>query len=270
MIDRLQKILSRYGVASRRSAEQLILSGRVCLNGQVVTELGIKADPDCDRIAVDGKIINHKPTLTYLLLHKPIGFICSRHDPQGRQTISQLLPSHYQHLYSVGRLDYDSSGALLLTNDGDFAHQLMHPRHHVPKTYEVIVQGCPSDRLLQQWRQGVLLENKMTLPAQVEVIQTLPQIGLRNSRDFRNRNQQQQQQQTQLQIILQEGRNRQIRKVAASLGFPVIALHRVAIANIQLANLAPQSHRHLTIQELDQLQALPTFLEYGESKQRTE
>jgi len=234
MIDRLQKILARHGVASRRGAEQLILSGRVRLNGHVVTTLGTKADPDCDYIAVDGKAINIKPELRYLLLHKPVGFICSRYDPQKRPTITELLPSHYQHLYSVGRLDYDSSGALLLTNDGNFANQLMHPRHHVSKTYEVTVQGYPSDRKLQQWRQGLLLEDQMTLPAVVEVLKA------RNN-------------QTQLRIILQEGRNRQIRKVAAQLGFPVVALHRVAIANIQLANLPPKSYRPLTVQELQQL-----------------
>jgi 16S rRNA pseudouridine516 synthase len=238
-VERLQKILASYGLASRRGAEELIRSGRVKLNGQTITELGTKANPDCDRITLDGKpvnykpnqILNYKPTLDYLLLHKPVGFICSRHDPQGRKTIQTLLPSQYHHLYSVGRLDYNSSGALLLTNDGDFANRLMHPSYHIAKVYEVIVQGYPSDHTLQQWRNGIDLDDKLTLPAQVLI--------LAHQEYF-----------TKLQITLNEGRNRQIRRVAEILGHPVLELHRVAIAKIHLANLAPQAYRHLSPEEI--------------------
>jgi 16S rRNA pseudouridine516 synthase len=241
-LERLQKILASYGFASRRGAEELIRSGRVQVNGQIITELGTKADPNSDRITLDNKPVNYKPNqdlnqkpnLEYLLLHKPTGYICSRHDPQGRKTIQALLPSQYHHLYSVGRLDYNSSGALLLTNDGDFANHLMHPRHHVPKIYEVIVQGHPSDRTLEQWRNGIDLDGKVTLSAQVLILEI-------------------QNYSTKLQITLSEGRNRQIRRVAEILGHPVIKLHREAIATIHLENLAPQAYRHLSPEEIQGL-----------------
>lgn len=245
-MERLQKILASYGFASRRGAEALIRSGRVQVNGLVITELGTKADPDGDRITLDGKPVNfklhqelnYKPTLEYLLLHKPTEFICSRHDPQGRKTIQSLLPTYYHHLYSVGRLDYNSSGALLLTNDGDFANWLMHPRHHIAKVYEVIVEGHPSDRTLQQWRNGIDLDGKITLPAQVLILE-IQNYCLKF--------------QTKLQITLNEGRNRQIRRVAEILGHPVVALHREAIATIHLGNLAPQAYRHLSPEEIQSL-----------------
>jgi len=259
-VERLQKILASYGVASRRKAEDLILAGRVTVNNQPIT-LGSKADPDRDRICVDGKPINFKfnfksgdfsvdsgligfdsnhqpnfkPQLEYLLLHKPKGFICSRHDPQGRRTIQELLPPQYHHLYSIGRLDYDSSGALLMTNDGDFANRLMHPSHHVNKVYEVLVRGYPSDRTLQQWRSGIDLDGKLTLPAQVV---------LTDSSDKDS---------SKLQITIKEGRNRQIRRIAKILGHPVIELHRVAIATINLDNLALKAYRHLNLAELESI-----------------
>jgi pseudouridine synthase len=235
MTERLQKIIASYGISSRRGAEELILAGRVRVNDQLVTILGVKADPDCDRISVDHRLINleskPKPKLDYILLYKPKGCICSRRDPQGRKTIQELLPTQYQHLYSVGRLDYDSSGALLLTNDGDFANYLMHPSHHVAKFYEVIVQGCPSDRILEKWRTGIDLDGKLTLPAQVMVLST-------------------QKSSTKLQIVLHEGRNRQIRRVAEILGHPLLELHRAAIATINLGNLLPKGLRQLSSEEL--------------------
>jgi pseudouridine synthase len=235
MADRLQKILSRHGVASRRGAEQLILAGRVKLNGVVVTELGTKADPECDRIEVDSKLIlKESPQTQWVLLHKPVGFICTRHDPQGRKTVFDLLPPDCDRLYYVGRLDYNSSGALLLTNDGDVANQLSHPSHHIPKTYEVWVKGHPNQTDLQAWRQGVWLDDKLTLPAEVTILTTKSQ-------------------QTQLKIVLREGRNRQIRRVAEQLGYPVIGLHRSAIASIVLGSLNSGKHRPLSPQEIEQL-----------------
>lgn len=262
VLERLQKILASYGIASRRKAEDLILTGRVTVNNQLIT-LGTKADPDRDRICVDGIPVNFvanfngdvdsvmdsesiqsnfKPQLEYLLLHKPTGYICSRHDPQGRKTIQELLPARYQHLYSVGRLDYDSSGALLMTNDGDFANRLMHPSQHVRKVYEVLVRGYPSDRTLQQWRTGVDLDGKLTLPAEV-VLADLMNADSINA-DSINKCA------SKLQITIKEGRNRQIRRVAKILGHPVIALHRVAIATVNLDNLAPKAYRHLNSSEL--------------------
>jgi pseudouridine synthase len=235
MAERLQKVIARFGIASRREAEKLILASRVRLNGEIVTELGIKADPQCDRIEVNGKLISQDqpPEKVYILLHKPVAVICTRCDPQGRKTVLDLLPQHYHHLYPVGRLDYNSSGALLLTNDGDFANYLTHPRHHISKIYEVWVRGQPDRDTLQNWRNGVELDGTPTLPCQVNVIDRL---GDR----------------TQLQIVLREGRNRQIRRIAEQLNCPVISLHRVAIADIQIHNLASSKYRHLSTQEIRQ------------------
>ncbi len=253
MLDRLQKILSRHGIASRREAEQIILAGRLAVNGQKITELGTKADPESDRIEVDGKLLQiNAPEFVYLLLHKPTGVVSTCDDPQGRKTILDLLPSQYQHLYPVGRLDYNSSGALLLTNDGDFANRLMHPRHHIPKTYEVWVKGIPSQRTIQQWREGIVLDGKQTLPASVNILQVIdPSIPKVISSIQKPQNQNLHKvPRSQLQIILSEGRNRQIRRVAEQLGHPVLALHRVAIGSILLFPLKSGTYRLLKANEI--------------------
>ncbi len=240
MPDRLQKILSRHGIASRREAEQMILAGRVAVNGNKVTELGTKADPESDRIEVDGKLLQtNAPKFVYLLLNKPIGVMSTCDDPQGRKTVLDILPSQYRHVYPVGRLDYNSSGALILTNNGDFANYLMHPRHHVPKTYEVWVKDIPSDRIIKQWQDGVILDGKRTLPASVNIRQ-IERCKYQTPR-------------TQLQIVLSEGRNRQIRRVAEQLGHPVLSLHRVAIATISLETLKVGAYRLLIDQEIETL-----------------
>jgi pseudouridine synthase len=238
MAERLQKILSQYGIASRRQAEQMILDGQVRLNGAVVDELGTKADPNSDRIEVNGKLLqgDRQPEQIYLLLNKPRSFICTRHDPKGRRTVMDLLPKNFHYLYPVGRLDYDSSGLLLLTNDGDLANQLLHPRHHVTKTYMVWVRGNPSKETLNKWRQGVMLDGKPTLPAQVKIVAS--EAG-----------------KTKLKLELKEGRNRQIRRVAEKLGLEVLELRRVAIANLTLKDLAPGHYRLLNQQEVQQLRA---------------
>jgi 23S rRNA pseudouridine2605 synthase len=220
MDERVQKILSQWGVASRRQAEQMILAGRVQLNGAAV-QLGQKADPDRDQIEVDGVAIRStdRPQLVYLLLNKPAGIVSTCTDPWQRKTVLDLLPPELREgagIHPVGRLDAASTGALLLTNDGDLTFYLTHPRHHIPKTYYVWVEGYPSEPVLQQWRQGVLLAGQKTLPAQVTVVEHHP--------DHK----------TLLRILLKEGRNRQIRRVAEQLGHPVIQLHRTAIGPIQL------------------------------------
>ncbi|MFZ4730677.1 MAG: pseudouridine synthase [Pseudanabaena sp.] len=240
MPDRLQKILSRHGIASRRGSEQIILAGRVCVNGKPITELGAKADPESDRIEVDGKLLQtNAPKFVYLLLNKPIGVMSTCDDPQGRKTVLDILPSQYRHVYPVGRLDYNSSGALILTNNGDFANYLMHPRHHVPKTYEVWVRDIPSDRIIKQWQDGVILDGKRTIPASVNIRQ-IERCKYQTPR-------------TQLQIVLSEGRNRQIRRVAEQLGHPVLSLHRVAISTISLENLKAGAYRLLIDQEIETL-----------------
>ncbi|MBD2176961.1 rRNA pseudouridine synthase [Pseudanabaena sp. FACHB-1998] len=243
MLERLQKILSRHGIASRRESEQIILAGKVWVNGKQVTELGTKAEAASDRIEVNGKLLKiDAPAFTYLLMNKPTGVVCTCDDPQGRKTVLNLLPEEYQHLYPVGRLDYNSSGALILTNDGDFANYLMHPRHHVDKTYEVWVKDIPSQSTLEQWQQGVMLEGRMTLPAIVH-LQKIAQSP--NPKSLTST--------TQLQVILREGRNRQIRRVAEQLGHPVLALHRVAIASISVTSLKMGMYRLLKNTEIKDL-----------------
>lgn len=216
---RLQKILSQWGVASRRQAEDMIRQSRVQING-VDAQIGQKVDPQRDTITVDGKPITtiERPALIYLLLNKPVGVVSTCDDPQGRLTVLDLLPERLragQGIHPVGRLDVDSTGALILTNDGELTYWLTHPRHSIPKTYRVLVQGHPSETVLKTWQQGVILDGRKTRPAKVRVLKRLSE-------------------QTSLEIILKEGRNRQIRRVAEQLGYPVIKLHRTAIGSIKL------------------------------------
>jgi 23S rRNA pseudouridine2605 synthase len=242
MTVRLQKILSQWGIASRRRAEQLILAGRVRVNGEVA-KLGQTAEPATDRIEVDGKLIagQNRPEPIYLLLNKPVGVVSTCFDPQGRPTVLELLPPQLREsegIHPVGRLDIDSSGALLLTNDGDLTFRLTHPRHSIGKTYAVWVQGRPTAATLTAWRNGIDLDGRATLPARVTVVTRQPDRTL-------------------LEIVLVEGRNRQIRRVAAQLAHPVIHLHRTRIGNICIDGsrpLAIGSYRHLQITEIHTLQ----------------
>jgi 23S rRNA pseudouridine2605 synthase len=248
---RLQKILSQWGIASRRRAEQLILAGRVRVNGKVAT-LGQTAEPTTDQIEVDGKIITvqNKPEPVYLLLNKPVGIVSTCFDPQGRSTVLELLPAQlreYEGIHPVGRLDIDSSGALLLTNDGELTFGLTHPSHSISKTYLVWVRGNTSDVVLDAWRDGIDLDGQYTLPTLVTVI-----------KQSNNR--------TLLKIVLREGRNRQIRRVASQLGHPVLDLHRTSIGDISIDGnfsgdrlcqnaLKVGCHRHLRLVELQSLQS---------------
>ncbi|MDZ8184645.1 MAG: pseudouridine synthase [Nostoc sp. ChiSLP02] len=216
---RLQKVLAQWGIASRREAEEMIRRSRVRING-VLAHLGQKVDPEKDAIAIDGKLVSrkHRPALIYLLLHKPAGVVSTCYDPQGRPTVLDLLPKQLREgsgIHPVGRLDADSTGALILTNDGDLTFGLTHPRHSISKTYHVLVKGHPPEALLRMWRQGVILDGRKTRPAKVKLIEHRTEGSL-------------------LEIVLQEGRNRQIRRIAEQLGYPVIQLHRIAIGSIQL------------------------------------
>jgi pseudouridine synthase len=241
MADRLQKILSQWGIASRRQAEQAILQGRVKVNG-VVAKLGQTADPSADLIEVDDKLIvlENRPASVYLLVNKPLGVICTCNDPQGRNTVLDLLPPllrNNEGVHPVGRLDIDSTGALLLTNDGELTNYLTHPRHSMSKTYAVWVEGIPTTADLDRWRRGIDLDGQMTLPAQVTVRQRKSDRTL-------------------LKIVLYEGRNRQIRRVAAQLGYPVLHLHRTQIGEIGLEGNNPLQigeHRHLSSAEVQSL-----------------
>ncbi|MCF2972632.1 rRNA pseudouridine synthase [Synechococcus sp. Nb3U1] len=243
---RLQKLLAQQGLASRRQVEAWMVAGRIRVNGEVVTELGCKADPDRDRIEVDGQVISFSrdPVRHVLLLHKPVGVLSTCADPLGRKTVLDLLPEpwHSQiRLYPVGRLDADSSGALLLSDDGNLTLKLTHPRYHLPKTYRVQVQGQPSQTTLQYWRDGVDLEGYTTLPAEVER-SSAPSFYRRSTPEG-----------SWLKVVLFEGRNRQIRRVAERLGHPVLTLHREAIGSLRLGNLKPGQFRQL---EPHQVQAL--------------
>jgi 23S rRNA pseudouridine2605 synthase len=166
-MDRLQKLLSMAGIASRRAAEQLILDGRVEVNGAVVTTLGSKADPASDEIRVDGRRIRFDVRPRYILLHKPKGYVTTRSDPEGRRTVMDLLRGVHEYVYPVGRLDYDSEGLLLMTSDGDLAARLMHPRHGVERVYEAVVAGAPAEAALDKLRRGIFLDGERTQPADV-------------------------------------------------------------------------------------------------------
>ncbi|MGI0483434.1 pseudouridine synthase [Geminocystis sp. CENA526] len=241
MSERVQKILREWGVASRREAETMISQGRVKVNG-VSIQLGDKADPSQDSIEIDGKIFNKnfRPSLVYLLLHKPKDYICTCDDPQGRKTVMDLLPPELAQgkgLHPVGRLDRNSTGALLLTNDGELTLNLTHPRYHLEKIYVVTVKGNIPNKIIQQWSEGFMWEGKQTLPAEITVIQ-------------RHNNQ------TKMEIVLREGRNRQIRKIAEFFGYPVISLHRKAIGFLKIGSLSSGKYRHLTKEEITMLKEL--------------
>ncbi|KYF63675.1 pseudouridine synthase [Sorangium cellulosum] len=230
MEERLQKIIARAGVASRRASEELILAGRVRVNGHVVTELGLKADRQKDRIEVDGKrLVSEVPV--YVALHKPRNVVSTLRDPEGRPTVADYVRGTGARLYPVGRLDFATSGILLMTNDGDFANALLHPRGGVPKTYVLKVQGVMSDDDLTPWREGIRLEDGVTLPAEARL--------LRREGD-----------KTWLEVTLREGRNQQIRRMGEATGWPVMRLARTTFAGVTSEGLRPGEWRALTVDEL--------------------
>ena len=229
-LNRLQKIISDSGLSSRRKADLLIKQGRVTLNGRQAI-VGEKADPFSDHILVDGKDLPKKLSHKVFLLNKPYGFISSCQDNHGRKTILSLIPSHLRlGLHPVGRLDYESRGAILLTNNGDLTLKLTHPRYSHTKTYLVWVKGQPSLSILGNWRRGIFLDGKITMPARIEIL------------DKGN-------QKTLLKVILKEGRNRQIRRTANLLGHPVLDLQRISISNININGLVEGDWRELQANE---------------------
>ncbi|MCL2840409.1 MAG: rRNA pseudouridine synthase [Defluviitaleaceae bacterium] len=233
---RLQKLLANAGVASRRKAEALITAGRVTVNGIIRTELGTKASPN-DEIAVDGKGIGGKPKQNlYVMLHKPEGVVTTVTDPFDRPTVmeflTEILEEKHTRLFPVGRLDYDTSGLLLLTNDGDWTNILTHPRHKVSKTYIAIVQGTPSPQALDTFRNGVEIDGKPTAHCAIEIISQGSQSKVR--------------------ITIKEGRNRQVRKMCEAINHPVITLKRVAVGRLQLGDLPRGKWRYLTKGEVEQ------------------
>lgn len=232
---RLQKILSQAGIASRRAAEALIAEGRVTVNGATVREMGTKADPAADDVRVDGRRIKGPERHRYILLNKPSGYVTTRSDPQRRPTVLDLLRGVREYVYPVGRLDYDTEGLLLLTNDGDLAARLTHPRHGVERTYEARVAGVPDERDLERLRTGIPLEGRRTLPAAVDLV-------------TRGRSAE-----SVLRITIREGRNRQVRRMCEAVGHPLRALRRTRIGPLVDRRLQPGQWRELTEQEIGAL-----------------
>jgi 23S rRNA pseudouridine2605 synthase len=238
--ERLQKILSAAGIASRRASETLILEGRVSVNGHTVTELGTRADPNADDVRVDGRRIKAPARLRYILLNKPAGYITSRSDPQQRPTVLDLVQDGgvREYVYPVGRLDYDSEGLLLLTSDGDLASRLTHPRHEVEREYDVQVRGVPDDHDVDRLRRGIVIDGRRTATAQVKVRKTFEKSGG---------------EQAVLTIVLHEGRNRQVRKMCDAIGHPVVRLRRTRIGPITDTRLKVGEFRDLTGKEVASL-----------------
>ncbi len=229
-LNRLQKIIAESGLLSRRKADLLIRQGRVTLNGKQAV-LGEKADPRSDLILVDGIDLPKKRTHKVFLLNKPYGVISSCQDTHGRKTILSLIPSHLRPgMHPVGRLDFDSRGAILLTNNGELTLRLTHPKYSHTKTYLVWLSGRPSKLKLDHWRKGILLDGRITMPARIEVLEKVDKNTL-------------------LKVILKEGRNRQIRRIATLIGHPVQDLQRISISNINLNGLEEGKWRELKQKE---------------------
>ncbi len=234
MQERLQKIISRAGVASRRKAEELITQGLVSVNGKTVTELGAKADPAKDSVKVRGKRINQAPPKPiYLMLNKPKGYVTTMEDPEGRRTVTDLLGRYRKSVYPIGRLDYSSEGLLFLTNDGDLTNRLTAARYGVPKTYQVKVNGSLNVEQLDRFRSGIKLDGRMTAPAKIRLIRAAANPWY--------------------EVVLHEGRNRQIRRMFQRLGPLVEKIRRVKVGPVSLRGVEIGTVRPLTDYELERL-----------------
>jgi 23S rRNA pseudouridine2605 synthase len=234
---RLQKLIAGTGIASRRKAEEMIAAGRVMVNGAVVTELGTKVDPGRDHVKVDGKHLSAAQPYVYLMLNKPKHVMSTLDDPGGRTTVKDYLHGVSVRVFPVGRLDFDSEGLMLLTNNGDLAQALLHPRYHVPKTYLIKVKGVLTDEEIRQLEHGVRLEDGMTSPAQVKKVRKVEANSW-------------------LEITIREGRKHQVKRMLEAVGHPVIKLVRVRMGPLSLGNLEPGEFRFLTDREANALREL--------------
>lgn len=233
---RLQKFLARAGVASRRGSEDLMTAGRVSVNGQIVTELGSKVDPKVDVVCVDGREVHLEDGSVYLMLHKPKGYLTTMDDPQGRPCVAQLVPTkRYPGLYPVGRLDKDTTGLLLFTTDGDMGQHLLHPKHHVDKTYQAHVDGVPDEVDLARLRGGIMLDDGLTAQAQVRLVAERPD----GSSD--------------IELVIHEGRKRQVKRMCSAVHHPVLDLHRDSFGPLVLTDVDEGSWRLLTEDEIASL-----------------
>jgi pseudouridine synthase len=240
---RLQKLLSQAGIASRRASEQLIADGRVMVDGKTVTEMGIKVDPTRSDIKVDGRRVKSAERHRYILLYKPAGVVTTRSDPQRRRTVIDLLGGVREYVYPVGRLDYDTEGLLLLTNDGDLAAMLTHPRHGVERTYEARVAGVPAEEGLERLRTGIPLDGHRTLPAEAVLLNRRARAKPGRPEGL-------------VKITIREGRNRQVRRMLEAIGHPVRDLTRTRIGPITDRYLKPGYWRELTEAEVRTLKNL--------------
>jgi pseudouridine synthase len=227
---RLQKFLAQTGAGSRRAAEELIRQGRVEVNGKRA-EIGCSVDPKEDSIRLDGKPVTLKTQRIIVALNKPGGYVTTASDPQGRRTVLDLLPDFGVRIFPVGRLDYDAEGLLLLTNDGELANRLLHPRYGISKVYDVKIEGHPDKKALEHLRAGVRIEKGLTAPAEVEIIRELPNAAW-------------------LRIGLHQGWNRQIKRMGMAVGHPVLKIRRIAYGPVLLGRLATGRHRLLRPDEI--------------------
>jgi len=230
---RLQKFIADCGVASRRKAEELIKQGRVKVNGLVVTEMGIKVG-DNDSVEVDGRKIKPENKKVYIMLNKPAGYVTTAKDQFGRPTVLELLKGVSERVYPVGRLDYETTGLLILTNDGDFTYKMTHPKHEIDKTYIATVEGIPTVEEIGRFEKGLKIEDYVTAPAKMKIISKKERTCV-------------------VEITIHEGRNRQVRKMCDAIGHPVLALKRVSVGKLSLGNLAEGDWRKLSQKEVKSL-----------------
>lgn len=230
---RLQKYLAQCGVASRRAAEQMIREGRIRVNGEPVTEMGVKVRKG-DRVTADGTAVKPEKRKYYILLNKPAGILSSVKDDRGRECVVDLVAGIDARLYPVGRLDYDTTGLLLLTNDGDFMQKVTHPSFEVWKTYQAVVKGVPNETDIRKFTEGLLLDDGKTLPALLDV------VGYKGNNAI-------------VEVSLREGRNRQVRRMLEKIGHPVNSLKRIRFGSLELGDLKPGKWRHATQEELERL-----------------
>ncbi len=240
MPERLQKIIAHAGFASRREAEEMIRAGRVTVNGRVVTELGTKAEAGRDHVKVDGKLITRAEPHRYILLYKPKEVMTTVEDPEGRTTVIDLIRGIPERIYPVGRLDYHSEGLVLLTNDGELAYKVSHPKHGSVKTYHVKVRGVPDDRVVDKLQRGITIEGKRTLPCEISRVKTTGRNSDEGNSWF--------------EVKLREGRTQQIRKMFQAMGHPVAKLKRIGIGPISDPKLTPGVWRELTKNEVRMLE----------------
>ncbi len=231
---RLQKYLARCGIASRRKSEEIIAGGRVTVDGQIITEQGVTVDPARQEIRLDGKRVFEREEKLYLLLNKPKGYVTTLSDPQKRPIVTDLIQEVPARLFPVGRLDVDTRGALLLTNDGELAQKIQHPSYTVFKTYEAVVRGFPAKQQLALLEKGIMLEGKKTAPARIQFVKRQKNTAVIN-------------------ISIHEGRKRQVRKMFQAINHPVLALKRLAYGNLFLKNLPEGRYRPLTPQDLEKI-----------------